>query len=96
MAASPFSVRFDEELKARLEKQAELEKRSSGYIVQQAVENYLSAQERFYREIDAAVAEADKGIFISQAAMHSWMESWDTENELQPPEPDMFPDGHKK
>ncbi|WP_413992194.1 hypothetical protein ACMDCR_08950 [Labrys okinawensis] len=38
-----------------------------------------------------AVAEADKGIFISGEAVEAWVRSWDTENELPPPEPDIFP-----
>lgn len=96
MSVSPFSVRLDEDLKSRLEKQAELENRSSAFIVQKALEGYLGARDRFYREIDAAFAEAEKGVFISQEAMHRWMDSWGTDNELPPPEPDIFPAGNKK
>lgn len=36
------------------------------------------------------IAEADKGVFISSEAMLRWIESWGTENELPPPEPDVF------
>jgi predicted transcriptional regulator len=96
MANSPFSVRLDEDLKSRLEVQAEREKRSSAYIVQQALERYLGTKDRFYREMEAALVKADEGIFISEEAMDRWMESWDTENELPPPEPDIFPVGYKK
>ncbi|MBN9242377.1 MAG: hypothetical protein J0I98_06245 [Mesorhizobium sp.] len=46
-----------------------------------------SAERRLLKE---RIAEADKGIFISQEAMHRWIESWGTENELPPPEPDVF------
>ena len=38
-----------------------------------------------------AIEDADRGIFISEEAMDRWIESWDTENELPPPEPDIFP-----
>jgi hypothetical protein len=38
----------------------------------------------------ARLAEAEKGIWISGEAMTRWIESWDTENELPPPEPDIF------
>lgn len=96
MATAPFSLRLDEELKSRLEKQAAIENRSSAFIVQQALEGYLSTQDRFYREMDAAIAECDKGVFISQEAMNRWMDSWDTDHELPPPEPDIFPPGYKK
>lgn len=45
--------------------------------------------------IRAAIAEADKGVFVSSEAVHRWMESWDTDNELPMPEPDIFPGDHK-
>ena len=41
--------------------------------------------------IKAAVAEADKGVFVSSEAVDRWMESWGTDNELPIPEPDIFP-----
>jgi predicted transcriptional regulator len=41
-------------------------------------------------EIDAAVAEADAGVFVSAEAMHAWMGTWGTEESL-PPEPDIRP-----
>lgn len=42
-----------------------------------------------------ALAEADKGIFVSSEAVHRWMESWDTENELPIPEPDIYPESYE-
>jgi predicted transcriptional regulator len=96
MSASPFSIRLDDTLRDRLEEHAARVNRPAGFVVQQALDSYLSAHERFLRDIDAAFKEADKGVFISQEAMHRWMESWDTNNELPPPEPDIFPDGYKK
>lgn len=47
-----------------------------------------SAAER--KLLKERIAEADKGVFISEEAMHRWIESWGTENELPPPEPDVF------
>jgi predicted transcriptional regulator len=90
MATVPFSIRIDEEIKARLDKQAAREERSAGFVVQKAVDRYLNAQAYFEEEIEKAFTEADKGVFISEVAMMKWMESWDTENELPPPEPDVF------
>ncbi|MBI2718501.1 MAG: hypothetical protein HY245_08155 [Rhizobiales bacterium] len=95
MATTPFSMRMDTEIKARLDREAEIEDRSAGYIVQKAVEDYLDAKAYFREEMLAAIAEADKGVFISEEAMTRWMESWGTENELPPPEPDIFPDTGK-
>ena len=91
MVTSPFSIRLDPGLKERLERQAKREDRSAGYVVQQALEEYLDAQDYFHEEMAKAAAELDKGVFISGEAMHAWMESWGTEAELPPPEPDIFP-----
>lgn len=91
MATVPFSIRLDENIKSRLEKEAEREDRSAGYLAQKAIESFLDDRDYFHREMDAAIAEADRGVFISGEAMHRWMASWDTENELPPPEPDIFP-----
>lgn len=96
MPTTPFSIRLDSEIKARLEKEAELEDRSAGYVAQKAIEDYLDAKDFFRSEMEAAIAEADKGIFISGEAVHRWIESWDTENELPPPEPDIFPENGKR
>ena len=92
MATVPFSMRLDEDVKARLEKQAQREDRSAGFLAQLAIQNLLEEREHFYEQMDLAIAEADKGVFISGEAMHRWMESLETENKLPPPEPDIFPD----
>jgi predicted transcriptional regulator len=92
MATVPFSVRLDEDVKARLEAEAARVDRSASYLVQQAVEELLEGKEFFRREMEKAIAEADKGVFISWEKVHAWMESWDTDHELPPPEPDIFPD----
>jgi predicted transcriptional regulator len=95
MATTPFSIRLDPAIKARLEKEAELEDRSAGYIVQKAIEDYLDTKEYFRKQMRLAIAEADKGVFISGDAVHRWIESWGTANELPPPEPDIFPEDYK-
>jgi hypothetical protein len=57
----------------------------------------LEPETKDWPEIDAkrqlirdAVLEAQKGVFVSQEAVHTWMDSWDTENELPMPKPDVF------
>jgi hypothetical protein len=51
---------------------------------------YLDHQALKRDAIRKSLAEADKGVFISGEAMHRWIESWGTANELPPPEPDVF------
>jgi hypothetical protein len=52
--------------------------------------SFLRSSEAERRLLKERIAEADKGVFISAEAMHRWIESWGTENELPPPEPDVF------
>jgi predicted transcriptional regulator len=91
MTAVPFSLRLDEATRARLEEEARRLDRPASQIAQRAIQRYLDAQEALRRAIDAAVAEADAGSFISAEAIGAWMESWGTEHELPPPERDVFP-----
>jgi predicted transcriptional regulator len=91
MPTTPFSIRLDTEVKAKLEQEARFEDRSAGYIAQKAIEDYIDTKAYFREEMRAALVEADKGVFISEEAMDAWMKSWDTDNELPPPEPDVFP-----
>ena len=96
MASVPFPLRLEPELKDRLEAAAENEDMSAVDMVSTAIEAFLDVREFKRAEIKAALIEADKGIFISQEAMHRWMDSWGTDNELAPPEPDIFPSSGQK
>lgn len=91
MPAVPYTLRIDESLKARLEAEARREKRSTAFILQQAATDYLDRKERLHAAIAALEAEADKGEFISEDAMTAWVESWDSEAELPPPQADIHP-----
>ena len=91
MASAPYSVRLDPELKTRLERHAERTDRSAAYIVQEALSDYLDNADFIEKELDKAEAELNKGEFISEEKMIAWFRSLDTDNELPPPEPDVFP-----
>ena len=93
MSPVPFSLRLDPQIKSRLEQEARNADRSSSYLAAKAIEAFLDSREARRREIEAAVVEADIGVFISQEAMASWMDSWETGQELPAPEPDIFPAG---
>ena len=90
MSSVPFPVHIEPELKRRLEEAAQNEDRSAAEVASDAIETYLDAKEFKRLAIEAALAEADKGVFVSSEAVHRWMESWDTDNELPMPEPDVF------
>lgn len=90
MPSARFSLRLEPELKAWLEDEAKRKDRSAGYIATQAIQSLKDATEARTRLIEDAIKEADKGVFISEEAMTKWVMSWDTENELPMPEPDIF------
>ena len=92
MAKSPFSIRLDPMIKKRLEKEAKLERRSAGFMVQQVLEDFLDGRDYERKIADEAFAEAEKGVFISGEKVFAWMESWGTDKELPFPEPDIFPE----
>jgi predicted transcriptional regulator len=96
MTVAPFSIRLDTKIKKRLEKEAKLTRRSAGFVVKQALKDYLDGKEHERKIADEAFAEAEKGVFISGEKVFAWMESWGTDKELPFPEPDIFPETHAK
>jgi predicted transcriptional regulator len=96
MTTVPFSMRLDSKLKARLEKEAKRRDRTAGFIANRAIKLYFEEMDRLTRELDEAEAEADKGVMISEEAMHAWIKSWGTKEELPAPEPDIFPETKQK
>ena len=90
MASDRITVRVNPELREWFEQQAKRKDRSVGYLVTRSMEQTKRTTEARDQLIKDAMAEADKGVFVSQEAVHKWMESWDTGNELPLPEPDVF------
>ena len=62
----------------------------SGNETMSMTEDYLDVRDRRRKAIDEALAQADKGVFISQELVETWGDSLGTDNELPPPEPDIF------
>jgi predicted transcriptional regulator len=96
MGEVPLSLHVDAELKRKLEDEARLQKVSPDDLAERAIEAYLEIRSSERDVLRQRIAEADKGLFISGEAMHRWIESWGTENELPPPEPDIFPSPRRK
>ena len=86
MPSISFSLRIDAKLKKALDAQAKLEKRSAGYVLQQAAVDYLERQGRIRSLVASLEDEANKGEFISEEAMTTWFLSLGTENELPEPQ----------
>lgn len=90
MASDRITVRVEPELRQWFEQQAKRKDRSLGYMVVQSMEQTKRSSEARDQMIRDAMAEADKGVFVSEEAVHKWMDSWDSDNELPFPEPDVF------
>ena len=90
MPKEEFTIDLDPRSVKHIQRQARLEGRSIDAVVEEAVSDYVNRKERLRKMLLECEAEADKGIFISEEAMTAWIESWDTENELPPPKPDIF------
>ena len=83
-------LRVDAELKEKLDDEAHSQNVSASDLAERAIESYLEVCGAEREILKQRIAEADKGVFISGEAMHRWIESWGTENELPSPEPDVF------
>jgi len=92
MARLNLELELDDTIQQRLQAEARRQDQREVDLASDAIRDYLDRKDHKRRAIEAAIAEADKGVFISGEAMHRWIESWDTENELPPPEPDIFPE----
>lgn len=91
MATTQFSMRIPDELKKSLEVISQISHRSQSQIATKALSEYVQRNEWKLKAIQEAKKEANKGVFISQEAISDWLDSWGTENELEAPEPDIFP-----
>ena len=91
MGEVPLSLQVDAEVREKLESEAHLQKTSAEDVAEFAIRRYLEILEHDRDILRERIAEADKGVFISEEAMNRWVDSWGTENELPPPDPDIFP-----
>jgi predicted transcriptional regulator len=87
---SSLSVRLTPDVQKRLRAEAQARSQDVAEVVAAAIESYLDGQAEKRNQALDAVAAADQGVFISSDRMNSWIRSWGTEQELAPPEPDIF------
>jgi len=83
--SSTLSVRLRPEIKRRLAKLARSSGRSSNFLVSDAVESYVDAQERLLAEVRESDRQVRSGHYIKHEDMKAWLLSWGTVKELPPP-----------
>lgn len=82
------SVRMPDELLERLEKTAEQLQRSKGWIIKDAVKEYLAREElKQRRNEETLVAWEDykAGRVVDGVEVMAWLDSWGAEDEKEPP-----------
>ena len=89
MPATVLSVRVPDELNDQLDTLSRATKRSRSWLATEALGDYVRRNAWKARELHEAVAEADKGSFVSHEAMVDWVDSLGTAQEKAPPEPDV-------
>jgi len=90
MTSTVLSVRVPEALEAQLDYLSRASNRSKAYLAAEALGAYGKKNAWRAKELDAALVEANKGVFISHEAMLAWAGSIGSDQELAPPTPDIF------
>lgn len=82
------SVRMPDDLLQRLDSTATRLRRSKGWIINDAVREYLEREDLRQRrdeETREALAELDAGQVVDGEDVLAWIDSWGSENEREPP-----------
>jgi predicted transcriptional regulator len=87
VTAATLTVQLSEVDKERLQALADATGRSESLLAAEAVTEYLALQEWQVSAIEAGIVSLDREGGIAHAAVRNWIESWDTDEELDPPKP---------
>jgi len=87
MPTIPFTTRLDTTLKAKLEVIAQYEDRSTSYVANRAIQNFVEEREATRELIEIGLQLVEKGVSISESAIDSWLNS---PEDTPFPEPDIF------
>lgn len=84
------TVRLQPEVESGLEAAAGRLQRSKGWVIYQALREFLARQEQEqtrWQETLEAIDSVARGRAIPGEAVHNWLRTWGTENESAPPKP---------
>lgn len=83
------SIRLQPEVESGLEAMSDKLHRSKNWLINQAIREFVARQEleqSRWKETLSAMASVAQGKVLSGQAVHSWLESWGSSNELPPPQ----------
>ena len=82
------SVRLQPEIENPLENLSKKLDRSKNYLINQAIKEFLerkSVDEQRWKETLEAIDSVKSGRSIDEKDVNEWLDSWGSENELEPP-----------
>jgi predicted transcriptional regulator len=82
------SVRMPDDLMRCLDAATERLRRSKGWIINDAVREYLEREDKCLRSLEEtkdALAELNAGELIDGDEVLAWLDSWGTDHEREPP-----------
>ena len=82
------SVRMNDELMSRLEETASGLQRSKSWVINSAVKEFVEREEKKAQRLEEtleALADLEAGRVIDGDEVNRWIESWGTDDELEPP-----------
>ena len=86
--STTMTVRIAPEVSDMLDVLARDTKRTKGYLASEAIASFVEHNAWQVARIKASFDDAKAGSpGVAQGEIERWMESWDTEHELPPPEP---------
>ncbi|MCL5043324.1 MAG: transcriptional regulator [Gammaproteobacteria bacterium] len=82
------TVRLQAEVEQHLEAIASRLQRSKGWVINQAVQEYIEKQQleqKRWSQTLEAMESAAQGKLVDASEVHDWLNSWGTENEQEAP-----------
>ncbi|MBB3916165.1 MULTISPECIES: CopG family ribbon-helix-helix protein [Rhizobium] len=88
--ASPTSLKLDDELKGRVQQLAEVRRRSSHWIMREAIAQYVEREEKREALRQQTLNAWDEfqvsGLHVTGDEVENWLSTWGTDDELPTPE----------
>jgi predicted transcriptional regulator len=85
MPSTKLTIRVPAKLKNRLDRLAKRTNKSHAVLAVNAVEQFVTEQERQQSLLEKSESELSAGKFIPNADVRRWLLSWGSDHELPPP-----------
>ena len=85
MASKTLSVRLEPQLVDRLSEMAAAMDRPRAWLMAHAIRSFVEHEEWFVEAVQAGLDSADAGRLVEHDRVASWVASWDSADEQEPP-----------